>query len=161
MSNYILKSAWKKKIEIINIFDDKFLNEKDIALQPITFNIEISNNNKSDNNLKKNLPSNNNTESRKSIKSKNEEKDKNPKTNTNNINNNSKKKKSIRNSGLYSSNIVIVQSITDGDNDAESSFNIEKQVQKIKRMMTKSKSKKNKKKSSRSKGLKGSNSAKY
>ena len=161
MSNYILKSAWKKKIEIINIFDDKFLNEKDIALQPITFNIEISNNNKSDNNLKKSLPSNNNTESRKSIKSKNEEKDKNPKTNTNNINNNSKKKKSIRNSGLYSSNIVIVQSITDGDNDGESSFNIEREVQKIKRMMTKSKSKKNKKKISLPKGLKGSNSAKF
>ena len=158
MSNYILKSAWKKKMEIINIFDEKFLNEKDIALQPITFILETSNNLISNNLKNKNLPSNNNTESVKSIKSKNEEKDKSPKINKKNT---SKKKKSIRNSGLYSSNIVIVQSITDGDNDGESSFNIEREVQKIKRMMTKSKSKKNKKKISLPKGLKGSNSAKF
>ena len=157
MSNYILKSAWKEKIEIINIFDEKFLNEKDIALQPITCILETNNNLINDNLQNKNIASSRNTGSIQSIKSKKEEKDKSPKVKSKNT----PRKKSIRNSGLYSSNIVIVQSITDGDNDGESSFNIEREVQKIKRMMTKSKSKKNKKKISLPKGLKGSNSAKF
>ena len=157
MSNYILKSAWKEKIEIINIFDEKFLNEKDIALQPITCILETNNNLINDNLQNKNIASSRNTGSIQSIKSKKEEKDKSPKVKSKNT----PRKKSIRNSGLYSSNIVIVQSITDGDNDGESSFNIEREVQKIKRMMTKSKSKKNKKKSIKPKGLKGSNSAKF
>ena len=157
MSNYILKSAWKKKMEIINIFDEKFLNEKDIALQPITFILEANNNIINDNFKKENLPSNSNTDSIKSIKSKKEEKYKSPKIKTKNT----PKKKSIRNSGLYSSNIVIVQSITDGDSNDNTSFNIEKEVENLKRLMIKSKSKKNNKRSSKAKGIKGSNSAKY
>ena len=42
MSMITLKSAWKYKIDLINIFDEKFLNEKDIALQPLNFNLEIT-----------------------------------------------------------------------------------------------------------------------
>ena len=57
--------------------------------------------------------------------------------------------------------MVIVQSITDGDSNDDSSFNIEKEVEKLKRMMTKNKSKKNKNCSSKAKGVKSSSSAKY
>ena len=42
MSNYILNSAWKNKMKLKNIFNEKFLNEKDLALQPISF-IETEN----------------------------------------------------------------------------------------------------------------------
>ena len=42
MSTITLKSAWKYKIDLINIFDEKFLNEKDIALQPLNFILEIN-----------------------------------------------------------------------------------------------------------------------
>ena len=154
MSNFILKSAWKEKIDIINIFDEKFLNEKDIALQPISFILDINNNLNNDN-LNKNPPLSKNSTL---TKNKKEEKDKSPKI----TKKNTSKRKSLKNSGLYNSNIIIVQSITDEDGDDDSSFNqIEKEVEKIKRMMTKSKSKKNKKRLSKPKGLKGSNSAKF
>ena len=57
--------------------------------------------------------------------------------------------------------MVIVQSITDGDSNDDSSFNIEKEVEKLKRLMTKSKSKKNNKRLSKAKRVKSSSSAKY
>ena len=170
MSSFPLKSAWKYKIELINVFNEKFLKEKDIALQPINFILDIDNNNINTNNndnnkdeLNSKKKSNNNISIKNSQKDEKEKKSgKSPKSiKTKEKKNEPPKKMSLKNSGLYSSNIVIVQSITDGDSQGSSSDPIEKEVEKIKKMMTRSKSKKYKKKSSKSKIHKSSNSAKY
>ena len=63
MSSITLKSAWKYKIDLINIFDEKFLNEKDIALQPINFILEIN-----DDIIQENLKKNNSINNKLSIK---------------------------------------------------------------------------------------------
>ena len=173
MSSFPLKSAWKYKIELINVFNEKFLKEKDIALQPIKFILDIDNNNININNSDYNKDElNSKTKSNNNISLKNSQKDekekksgKSQKTSksikTKEKKNEPPKKMSLKNSGLYNSNIVIVQSITDGDSQGSCSDPIEKEVEKIKKMMTRSKSKKYKKKSSKSKIHKSSNSAKY
>ena len=43
MSSISLNAALKYKNEPINIFDDNFLNEKDLALQPMNFIIDAEN----------------------------------------------------------------------------------------------------------------------
>ena len=138
MSNPIINPAWKYKKEIKNIFDENFLNEKDLALEPINFFLEENNN------INNNTKSGNISASK--IKNKKEEKP---------------KKKSLKNSGLYSSNIIIVQSIPEGDSNDNSFNQIEKEVEKINKLITRNKSKKNKKNALKQKGLNGSNSAKF
>jgi hypothetical protein len=147
-----LKCAWKNKINIINAFDEAFLNEKDIALQSISFifqDIEENGKRKSTSS-RNNLPLKNKKEEKERTSQKTKETSKLKKIV-------SPKRKSLNNSDLYSSNIVIV---TD-NGSADSSYNIiEKEVEKLRKMMTKSRSKKCKKKSLK-KEIKQPNSAKY
>lgn len=176
MCSVPLNSAWKNKMELIDIFDEKFLNEKNIALQPISFNLDIDNNNTTTNN--NNLTTDNNSttsnkielkesQNSKKKKNKNDEKadslpksQKSPKSPKSKQRKKELKKPSLSNSELYSSNIVIVQSLGDGASNCSSVDPIEKEVEKIKKMMTRSRSKKYKRKNSKSKGLKTPNSAK-
>ena len=147
-----LKCEWKNKINIINAFDEAFLNEKDIALQSISFIFQDI----EENGKRKSTSSRNNL----SLKNKKEEKERtSQKTKeTSKLKKIvSPKRKSLNNSDLYSSNIVIV---TD-NGSADYSYNIiEKEVEKLRKMMTKSRSKKCKKKSLK-KEIKQPNSAKY
>ena len=152
MSN--LKSAWKYKIEIKDIFDEKFLLEKDIELQPISFNYENENNNIKKPKKKKKSLSNRNSikiNNKKEEKSK-EEKDKKSQRSI---------RKSLKKYESFSSNIVIVQSITDGGSQDSSVDQIGKEVEKLKKMMKRSKTKFSKKGLSKSKGLKSARSTKY
>ena len=139
MSCPTLNPAWKYKKEIKNIFDKKFLKEKDLALEPINFFLEANNHINYNNSKSGNI-------STPKIKNKNEEKP---------------KKKSLINSGLYSSNIIIVQSMTEGDSNYNSFNQIEKEVEKINKLITRSKSKKNKKNTLKQKGLNGQNLKKF
>ena len=150
-----LKCAWKNKINIINAFDETFLNEKDIALQSISSIFQDI----EENGKRKSTSSRNNL----SLKNKKEEKEEKERTSLKTKETSklkkivSPKRKSLNNSDLYSSNIVI---ITDCGS-ADSSHNIiEKEVEKLRKMMTKSRSKKSKKKSVK-KAIKQPNSAKY
>ena len=152
MSN--LKSAWKHKIEIKDIFDEKFLLEKDIALQPISFIDENENNNiKKTTKKRKSLTKRNSI----TINLKKEEKSKEEKD--------KKSQRSIRKSlkkyESFSSNIVIVQSITDRGSQDSSVDQIGKEVEKLKKMIKRSKTKCSKKRLSKSKGLKSARSTKY
>ena len=149
MSSTILNSAWKRKIQLINVFDEKFLNEKDIALQPINFILDKDNSPKKQLTNKGFSINNNNIQNKNS----NEEIKKQKKRET-------KKKsiKSYKSSGLYNSNIVIIQSLT-ADSERSSLNQIEKEVEKLNKIINKSKSKKNKNKS-KSK-MKAHNSNKY
>ena len=159
MSSITLKSAWKYKIDLINMFDEKFLNEKDIALQPLNFILEINDEFIQENAKKKNNSNNNNI----SIKKTKEEKDKASKTKKSKKtkSKDTSRKKSIRNSsGLYSSNIVIVNSMTDGS-ECSSINKLEREVAKLKRMMSRGRSKKTNKRFSKTKSRKYSNSCKY
>ena len=154
MSTITLKSAWKYKIDLINIFDEKFLNEKDIALQPLNFILEINDEFIQENAKKNNI----------SIKKTKEEKDKASKTKKSKKtkSKDTSRKKSIRNSsGLYSSNIVIVNSMTEDGSECSSINKIEREVAKLKRLMSRGRSKKTNKRSSKSKSIKNSHSAKY
>lgn len=147
-----LKCAWKNKINIINAFDEAFLNEKDIALQSISFIFQDI----EENGKRKSTSSRNNL----SVKNKKEEKERtSQKTKeTSKLKKIvSPKRKSLNNSDLYSSNIVIV---TDNGSEDSSHNIIEKEVEKLRKMMTKSRSKKCKKKSLK-KEIKQPNSAKY
>ncbi len=166
MCSITLNSAWKYKVEIINIFDEKFLNEKDIALQPITsiLNNDINNTNNNDDNTKKNNNNNTNqslkpkqSKPSNTISAKSKKDDKSPKSRKSKKRD--YKRKSMSNSDLYSSNIVIVQSIAEGDSRGSSIDPIEKEVEKIKKMMARNRSKKYKKKNTKSKSYKTSNSA--
>ena len=160
MSTITLKSAWKYKIDLINIFDEKFLNEKDIALQPLNFILEINDDIIQENVQKKNNSNNNNI----SIKKLKEEKDKSSKAKKSkkSKSKDTSRKKSIRNSsGLYSSNIVIVNSMTEDGSECSSINKLEREVAKLKRMMSRGRSKKTNKRFSKTKSRKYSNSCKY
>jgi len=162
MSSITLKSAWKYKIDLINIFDEKFLNEKDIALQPINFILEINDNIIEEKSNKKNNSTNNNVSIKKTKETK-DEKDKSSKAKKSKKSKNKEtpRKKSIKNSSdLYSSNIVIINSMTEDGSECSCINKLEREVEKLKRMMSRGRSKKNNKKSSK-KSLKNSHSAKY
>ena len=148
MSN--LKSAWKYKIEIKDIFDEKFLLEKDIALQPISFIYENENNN-----IKKPKKKKKSLSNRNSITINNKKEEKDLKSQRNSI------RKSLKKYESFSSNIVIVQSITDGGSQDSSVDQIGKEVEKLKKLMKRSKTKFSKKRRSKSKGLKSARSTKY
>lgn len=143
MSSISISSKMKKKEEPKNVFDDEFLTSKDLALQPITFFYE------SNFNLEE-LPI---KEKHLSLKSKKVEKDKKSESSrktqksqksTSNTNKRSERRKSMRDSQIYSSNIVIIYNDDEND-DCSSTDPIEKEVAKLKKLMSKSKDKKKRK----------------
>ena len=134
MSSTSMNTAWKFKIEPKNIFDDTFLNEKDFALQPINFLLEAENLLNSENNVNK---LNNNNLSLQ-IKDKN-------------------KRKSLKESDLYDSNIIIVQELEDEDTASSSSNQLQKEIKKLTKMLRKNKAKKINSQSKKN----SSNSAKF
>ena len=108
MSTITLKSAWKYKIQPTNIFDNNFLKEKDLALEPIDFFLEdqilISNDNINNKNIF---------------------------VNKDEIHNNNKKE-----SDIYDSNIVIIKEQSDDDTELTSFNNqIGKEIEKINTLM--------------------------
>ena len=122
MSSNILKSAWKEKIDINNCFDDNFLSEKDKALQPLEFLFESQNDIiLNDKNL------------------------------LNKINEENPRKKSLKESDLYDSNIVIIQTLSENESELTTFNQIEKQVEEINKIIMNKKLKKLKKQSSKSK----------
>ena len=128
MSSNILKSAWKEKIDINNCFDDNFLSEKDKALQPLEFLFESQNDIiLNDKNL------------------------------LNKINEENPRKKSLKESDLYDSNIVIIQTLSENESELTTFNRIEKQVEEINKIILNKKLKKLKKQSSKSKKLKYKN----
>jgi len=121
-----LKSAWKDKIEPTNVFDDNFLTQKDLALQPLEFIFEAENELNENNLNNLNMPL--------------KEKEKT-------------KKKSLKNSDIYDSNIIIIQSVSDDESENTSFNRIEKEVEKINKII-KNKLKKKKKHLSKAKKIK-------
>lgn len=166
MSSISISSTMKKKTEPKDVFDDEFLTSKDLALQPITFFYE-SNSNLEEIPVKgrhlslkskKTEKDKKSDRSRKSRKSHKSQKSQKSQKSTSNTNKKSEKRKSVRESQVYSSNIVIIQNDEEND-DCSSTDPIEKEVAKLKKLMSKSKEKKKKinNKSSRAK-FNGSNS---
>jgi len=123
------------KIEPTNIFDDNFLNEKDSALQPINFLLEAEN-------------------------LLNSENDKN-RLNSKNLSLQIKekyKRKSLKESDLYDSNIIIVQELADEDSASSSSNKLQKEIKKLNKMLYSKKKGRNN--NSKSKEI-STNSAKF
>ena len=112
-SKSLLKSAWKEKIEPNNIFDEKFLNEKDLALQPIEFLFETEKEGLSNKNINKKILSLDNKKEKK------------------------KTRKSLKESDLYDSNIVIVQTASDYDSEENTINQFEKEIEKINKLISK------------------------
>ena len=112
MSSKSLKSAWKEKIEPNNIFDEKFLNEKDIALQPIEFLFETEEESLSNKSINKNILT---------LDKKKEKKG----------------RKSLKESDLYDSNIVIIQTASDYDSEDNKTKQFEKEIEKINKLIAK------------------------
>ena len=149
-TNDILNSIWKVKIDYENIFDEDFLVSKDEALQPINIffeNEEDKINNQDKNNhlslkiIKENEEGKSTERSKRSQKSQ---------KSTSITNKRSARKKSIRDSQLYNSNIIIVN---DGEEDRSPTDPILKEVEKFKKLMARSKKKKKKKNKKSSKSL--------
>ena len=98
----------KLKIQSNDIFDNEFLNDKDMALQPLDFLFELSDK----------LPQNNLTNNKKE----------------------KPKKKSLKESDLYDSNIIIIHTASEEEESDPTSFNqIEKEVEKIHKYIIKKK----------------------
>ena len=98
----------KLKIQSNDIFDNEFLNDKDMALQPLDFLFELSDK----------LPQNNLTNNKKE----------------------KPKKKSLKESDLYDSNIIIIHTASEEEESDPTSFNqIEKEVEKIHKYLIKKK----------------------
>ena len=112
-SKSLLNSDWKEKIEPNNnIFDEKFLNEKDLALQPIEFFFEPEKEDLSNKTINKKILSLDN------------KKEKKP-------------RKSLKESDLYDSNIVIVQTASDYDSEENTINQFEKEIEKINKLIIK------------------------
>ena len=97
----------KLKIQSNDIFDNEFLNDKDMALQPLDFLFELSDK----------LPQNNLTNNKKE----------------------KPKKKSLKESDLYDSNIIIIHTASEEESDPTSFNQIEKEVEKIHKYIIKKK----------------------
>ena len=150
MSSISISSNMKKKAEPKDVFDDEFLTSKDLALQPITFFYE-SNSNLEEIPIKerhlslktkkfeKDKKSDRSKKSRKSHKSQKSQKSQ---KSTSNTNKKSEKRKTM--TQLFSSNIVIINNDDEND-DCSSTDPIEKEVAKLKKLMSKSKEKNKKK----------------
>ena len=146
-----IKSSLKKNIDSFDDFSNWFLKSKDIALQPINFifesecNLEIKKKNylslKSDKQLNEEKES---SRSKKSKKSKKSQKSLNTQKSQKSTSNISKKhhKRKGRNS-IYNSNVVIVHYDTN-DDDCSSTDPIEREVEKLKKLISKNKIKKKK-----------------
>ena len=150
-SNDMLNSIWKVKIDYENIFDEDFLVSKDEALQPI--NIFFENEEDKINNQDKNKHLSlkiikENEEGKRTERSKRSQKSQ---KSTSNTNKRSARKKSIRDSQLYDSNIIIVND--DEEEDRSPTDPIVKEVEKFKKLMARSKKKKKKKNKKSSKSL--------
>ena len=135
-NNDIINKNAVQKLGSINQFVNEFLTSKDKALEPIKFLFE----NDEDLDLSPKVR-------HLSIKAKKDRKSdrssKKSKNSTNNTNKKSARRKSARESQLYSSNIVIVHN--DEEEDEESSTDpIEKEVEKLQKLMSKSRTKKKK-----------------
>ena len=117
MLSNTLKTAWKERIEPNNFFDDNFLNEKDIALQPMEFLFESQKENQL-----------NNTKERK--------------YSLNKINEEKSRKTSLKESDIYDSNIIIIQNASDDESDLSTLNQFEKQVEKIHKIILKKQLKK-------------------
>ena len=145
MSKNILNISWKKKRNLINYFNEDFLNSKDEALQPITLffeNIDILDVPQDKINYfrlheKEKEKEKKSDNSKKSNKSQNLQ---NSQKSTSNPNKKSEKRKSITDSQIYSSNIVIVQN--EENEDLSPTDPIEKEVEKLKRIMSRNREKK-------------------
>ena len=139
MSKNTLSINMKNKKGPKNIFDNEFLTSKDKALQPITFfsecncNLEKESNNLPSRHLslknKKNID-----RPKKSASSKNSRRSQKSTTNSNRK---SERKKSLIKSELYNSNIIIIN-----DKDCSPTDHIQKEVEKLKKLMEKHKKKK-------------------
>ena len=142
-NNDMVNKSMVQKSESINKFVDEFLNSKDRALEPIKFLFE--NEEEMDLSPKVRHLSIKVKKERKTDLSK---KSKKSKDSTSNTNKKSPRRKSLRESQLYSSNIVIVHH-DEEDEENSSTDPIEKEVEKLQKLMSKSKGKK-KKRTSRS-----------
>ena len=140
MSKNILNISWKKKGNLINYFDKDFLKSKDEALQPITLffeNIDILDIPQDKIN---NFRIQEKKKEKKSDNSKKSQNFQNSQKSTSNPNKKSEKRKSITDSQIYSSNIVIVQN--EENEDLSPTDLIEKEVEKLKRIMSRNREKK-------------------
>ena len=140
MSKNILNISWKKKRNLINYFNEDFLNSKDEALQPITLffeNIDILDIPQDKIN---NFRIQEKKKEKKSDNSKKSQNFQNSQKSTSNPNKKSEKRKSITDSQIYSSNIVIVQN--EENEDLSPTDLIEKEVEKLKRIMSRNREKK-------------------
>jgi len=154
MSSNSINPKMKKKKELKDTFDNEFLISKDLALQPITFFYE-SNSNLEEMPIKerhlslksKRVEKNKKSDrSRKSEKSNKSQKSQKSQKSTSNTNKKTDKRKSM--TQIYSSNIVIINNDDDEENDNSSSADpIEKEVAKLKKLISKSKEKKKKRNS--------------
>ena len=126
MSSSKLKSLSNLKVEANNIFNEKFLKEKDLALEPISLLFE-SESSLNDCNI---------TEKNSLLLDLNIERSK-----TNNI----------KESALFNSNIIIVQPDSDEEREPSSFEILSKEIDKINRLISLRKSKRKRKYSSNSK----------
>ena len=134
----MVNKSMVQKSESINKFVNEFLSSKDKALEPIKFLFE----NDEDLDLSPKVR-HLSIKVKKEKKSDSTKKSKKSKNSTSNTNKKSARRKSVRDSQLYSSNIVIVHN--DEEEDEKSSTDpIEKEVEKLQKLMSKSRTKKKK-----------------
>ena len=138
-NNDIVDKSAIQKLGSINQFVNEFLTSKDKALEPIKFLFE--NDEDLDLSPKVRHLSIKEKKDRKSDRS--SKKSKKSKNSTNNTNKKSARRKSARESQLYSSNIVIVHN-DEEENEESSTDPIEKEVEKLQKLMSKSRTKKKK-----------------
>lgn len=145
-----LKSSLKNNIDSFDEFSNWFLKSKDIALQPISFIFESECNLEREKKKHLSLKSvkqlneeKKSSRSKKSKKSKKSQKSENTQKSQKSTSNTSKKprKRKGRNS-IYNSNVVIVH--YDTNDDCSSTDPIEREVEKLKKLISKNKIKKKK-----------------
>ena len=137
-NNDMVNKSMVQKSESINKFVNEFLSSKDKALEPIKFLFE----NDEDLDLSPKVR-HLSIKVKKEKKSDSTKKSKKSKNSTSNTNKKSARRKSIRESQLYSSNIVIVHNDEEGEENS-STDPIEKEVEKLQKLMSKSRAKKKK-----------------
>ena len=117
MLSHTFNSSWKEKIEPSNFFDDNFLNQKNKALEPLQFLFESEDI----------LRQNQNNLSNNKLTLKNEKHIER------------ERKKSLKESDLYNSNIIIIESVSEDESEPTTFNKIEKEVKKINILLKNSK----------------------
>ena len=117
MLSHTFNSSWKEKIEPNNFFDDNFLNQKNKALEPLQFLFESEDI----------LRQNQNNLSNNKLALKNEKHIER------------ERKKSLKESDLYNSNIIIIESVSEDESEPTTFNKIEKEVKKINILLKNSK----------------------